>query len=294
MMSLSRFAHEVSQASHYRIRPMAALRYAYAKWVFRRFRQASPSEFLLGLGIDVDLAFLGFSKWRSRLESVVSAVQRGNNVQGGISFADGKILYGLVRALKPDYVIETGVAAGVSTSFFAAAIVENGRGRLFSIELPPELASRRALADGSVYAWRERGVGWAIPDEIRRALGDRHRLILQDVRTALPTLLDELTCVDIFFHDDLHTPDHMYWEYGIVWAKLSPRGVLVSDDANHGWIKFCGERGFDETAFHNVDRLCALHKGQREWGLRNERYRSRRRDLAVRDHEYPGVGEMAP
>ena len=146
-MSLTRFAHEVSQASHYRRRPIAALRYAYAKWVFRRFRQASPLKFLLGLGIDVDLAFLGFSKWRSRLESVVSSVQDGNNGQGGISFDDGKILYGLVRALKPDYVIETGVAAGVSTSFFGAALIENGRG---------QVVFRRAAA----------GSGW--PENARR------------------------------------------------------------------------------------------------------------------------------
>ena len=263
-MGLTKFAHEVSQASHYRRRPIAALRYAYAKWVFRRFRQASPLKFLLGLGIDVDLAFLGFSKWSSRLESVVSSVQNGNDGQGGISFEDGKILYGLVRALKPDYVIETGVAAGVSTSFFGAALIENGRGRLFSVELPPEVSGHRALADGSVYAWHEYGVGWAIPDEIKHALGDRHRLILQDVRTALPSLLNELPYVDIFFHDDLHTPDHMYWEYDAVWPTLSPRGVLISDDANHGWIKFCVERGLNETAFHNVDRLCALRKGSKE------------------------------
>jgi methyltransferase family protein len=264
MTGLTRFAHEVSQASHYRRRPIAALRYAYAKWVFRRFRQASPLKFLSGFGIDVDLAFLGFSKWCSRLESVVSSARDGNNGQGGISFDDGKILYGLVRALKPDYVIETGVAAGVSTSFFGAALIENGRGRLFSVELPPEVAGQRTLADGSVYAWHERGVGWAIPDEIKHALGDRHRLTLQDVRTALPLLLNELPYVDIFFHDDLHTPDHMYWEYDAVWPMLSPRGVLISDDANHGWIKFCVEQGLNETAFHNVDRLCALRKGSKE------------------------------
>jgi Methyltransferase domain len=263
-MGLTRFAHEVSQASHYRRRPIAALRYAYAKWVFRRFRQASPLKFLQGLGIDVDLAFLGFSKWRSRLESVISAVQNANQGQGGISLDDGRILYGLVRALKPDYVIETGVAAGVSTSFFGAALIENGKGKLFSVELPPEVVGQGTLADGSMYAWHEHGVGWAITDETKHALGDRHRLILQDVRTALPSLLNELPYVDIFFHDDLHTPDHMYWEYEAVWPTLSARGVLISDDANHGWIKFCVDRGLNETAFYNIDRLCALRKGPRE------------------------------
>ncbi len=95
MTGLSKFAQEVSQASHYRRSPIAALRYAYAKWVFRRFRQTSPVKFLQGLGIDIDLASLGFSNWRSRLEAVVSAVQKGSEGQGGISFDDGRILYGV-------------------------------------------------------------------------------------------------------------------------------------------------------------------------------------------------------
>jgi Methyltransferase domain len=264
MTSLTKFAHEVAQAPHYRRRPIATLQYAYAKWIFRRFRQASPLEFLQGLGINVDVALLSFSKWRRSLERVTSAVRNGKDGQGGISLSDGLILYGLARALKPDYIVETGVAAGVSTSFFGAALIENGHGRLFSIELPPDAARGRALADGSVYAWREYGVGWAVPDEIRSALGERHHLILQDVRTALPELLQALPQVDIFFHDDLHTPDHMLWEYEAVWPKLSPRGVLVSDDANHGWIKFCAGRASNGTAFHNLDRLCALRKPSSE------------------------------
>jgi ribose 1,5-bisphosphokinase PhnN len=260
MKELSKFAREVWQAPHYRRRPMAALRYAYARWIFRRFRQKSPLKFLQGLGIDVDLALLGFSRWRSQLEHVVSVVRDATDGQGGISFADGMILYGLVRALKPEYVVETGVAAGVSTSFFGAALVENERGRLYSIELPAEEASGGALADGSVYSWHEHGAGWAIPSEIRRSLGDRHQVILQDARAALPELLRELPYLDLFFHDDLHTPDHMYWEYEAVWEKLSSRGLLVSDDVNHGWIKFCSEHKFGHSALHNLDRLCALRR----------------------------------
>jgi hypothetical protein len=130
---------------------------------------------------------------------------------------------------------------------------------LFSIELPPS-GNLLAHNDGSVYAWQERGVGWAIPEEIKLALGDRHQLILQDVRRALPELLNALPCVDIFFHDDLHTPDHMLWEYEFVWPKLRPGGVLASDDVNHGWIAFCNSQGRNGTAFNNVDRLCALRK----------------------------------
>jgi predicted O-methyltransferase YrrM len=260
MTGLTKFAREVAAAPHYRQRPVATLQYAYAKWVFHRFRQNDPIRFLEDLGIAAAAALDGFDEWRPQLELVVSAVQNGKNGQGGISFDDGMILYGVARALKPDYVVETGVAAGVSTSFFAAALMQNNHGSLFSIELPPSDYGRFLLADGSLYSWHDTGVGWAIPEHFKRALGNRHQLILQDTRRALPELLLRLPYVDIFFHDDLHTPDHMFWEYECAWPKLRPGGVLVSDDVNHGWIKFCNRQGRNGTAFNNVDRLSALRK----------------------------------
>lgn len=260
MTCLAKFAREVAAAPHYRQRPVATLRYAYAKWVFHRFRQNDPLRFLQDLGINAAAALDGFDQWRSQLELVLSTVQNEKDGQGGISLDDGMILYGLARALKPAYVVETGVAAGVLTSFLAAALVENNHGSLFSIELPPGDYGRFLLADGSLYSWHGSGVGWAIPDRLKLALGNRHHLILQDARRALPELLLALPYVDIFFHDDLHTPDHMFWEYECVWPKLRPGGVLASDDVNHGWIKFCNRRGRDGAAFNNIDRLCALRK----------------------------------
>ncbi len=264
-MGLTKFVREVVRAPHYRLRPAEALRYAYAKWVFHRFRQNDPRAFLENIGIDANLALDGFERWRPQLERVISVVQNAKGGQGGISLEDGKILYGMTRALQPEYVIETGVAAGVSTCFFAAALMENGRGTLFSIELPPA-GNHLRHNDGSVYSWQENGVGWAIPEEIRRSLGYRHRLILQDVRRALPEVLRALPYVDIFFHDDLHTPDHMLWEYEFVWPRLRPGGVLVSDDVNHGWIQFCANHRQNGTAFHNINRLCALRKPSRSAG----------------------------
>ena len=258
-MGLSKFIREVVSAPHYRHRPMEALRYGYAKWVFHRSRLTDPRTFLKGLGIDVDLALQGYERWSVLLKGVVFAVQEANDGQGGISFNDGTILYGFTRALQPDYVIETGVAAGVSTCFFGAALTENRRGTLFSIELPaadePSLQS-----DGATYLWQKRGVGWAIPDQIRRSLGYRHRLILQDVRRALPEILGTLPYVDIFFHDDLHTPDQMLWEYELIWPRLRPGGVLVSDDVNHGWLQFCKNHRQNGPALHNIERLSALRK----------------------------------
>jgi hypothetical protein len=47
------------------------------------------------------------------------------------------MLYAIVRAYKPDIVVETGVARGASSSFILCAMHENGKGHLYSIDLPP-------------------------------------------------------------------------------------------------------------------------------------------------------------
>lgn len=133
-LGIAKFAREVLASPHYRARPAATLRYAYAKWMFRKFRQTEPEVFLQDCGIDSRLAFEGFERWRRVLEIAVEKIAKEGDGQGGISLQDGMVLYGLARALRPDYVIETGVAAGASTSFFGAALIENGRGKLFSIE----------------------------------------------------------------------------------------------------------------------------------------------------------------
>jgi hypothetical protein len=259
-MGLIKFIREVTQTPHYRSNPRSLLQYAYAKWAFSRHRENDPIRFLLDMGIDCDAALRGFEKWRPQLQEVIFCVRDVKGCQGGISPEDGLILYGLTRALRPDFIVETGVAAGVSTSFFAAALIENSHGNLLSIELPPDTSGSYRLADGCEYKWHERGVGWAVPEKIRSLLDGRHRLILADVREALPMLLGDIPYVDIFFHDDLHTPGHMLWEYKTVWPRIRPGGVLISDDSNFGWIEFCRQAGQDGRRFPNLQRLTAVRK----------------------------------
>jgi hypothetical protein len=47
------------------------------------------------------------------------------------------ILYSIVRAYKPEIVVETGVAHGVTSAFLLCAMHENRKGHLYSIDLPP-------------------------------------------------------------------------------------------------------------------------------------------------------------
>ncbi len=259
-MNLLDHCSEISHSPCYNRNPRAAALYTWAKMVYARNRASSPLEILSSLGLDPDVCRSGLDRWFPLLEDTFRRVRAKEGQQGGISIEDGIILYGVTRAVKPEIMIETGVAAGVSNSFISAALIENGHGLLYSIELPASEGAGRLLQDGGSFAWPLTGTGWAVPGKIREAIGDRNILILEDTRTALPKLLSTLPKVDIFFHDDLHTPEHMYWEYNLVWPKIPTGGMLISDDSNYGWLRFCREQGISAGASFNIQRLTALRK----------------------------------
>lgn len=256
MLSVRR---EVLSSSYYRSRPLATVQLLYARWRLSRGQPdpPDPSNFLRELGVEPADAMQGYEDWSEHLHEVVRASEEFDESLG-VALSDGIVLYGLVRALRPEFVVETGIATGVSTSFISAALLENGAGRLYSIDLPPEDAANRVYSDGSRSS--AFGPGWAVPGDIRSAMGDRHAVILQDVRAALPALLARLPRIDLFFHDDLHLPGHMLWEYRTVWPHLAHGGVLASDDINYGWLRFCRTLSMGKRTFFNLERLGVIIK----------------------------------
>ncbi len=59
-----------------------------------------------------------------------------------VSRATGELLHLLVRATKPQAVVEFGTSFGISTIFLAAALRDVGQGRVVGTELSPEKAAR--------------------------------------------------------------------------------------------------------------------------------------------------------
>ncbi|MEZ5233934.1 MAG: class I SAM-dependent methyltransferase [Acidimicrobiia bacterium] len=253
-MDVRRQVRDIVGAQYYRRRPLESLRLLDSR---RRFRSGRTDVRTMVQRLGIDAGVLDeLDEWRPQLAAMDDAITGAELDQGPLSRAGREVLYAVVRSLRPAVVIETGVAAGASTAYLAAALVQNGSGDLYSIDLP---AFDSRVGDGSHYDWISRPVGWAIPAELREAIGDRLHLVLEDVRTSLPALLDRVGPVDLFFHDDLHTPDHMRWEYDLVWPRLSPGGVLASDDANHAWLHFTGAAA-GGALVANVDRLVAVRK----------------------------------
>ncbi|MFE3994495.1 O-methyltransferase [Streptomyces goshikiensis] len=66
-----------------------------------------------------------------------------------ISAQGGRLLYNLIRATRPATVVEFGTSFGVSTLYLAAAVRDNGTGRVISTELSATKAeaARRTFAE---------------------------------------------------------------------------------------------------------------------------------------------------
>lgn len=163
----------------------------------------------------------------------------GLDYAGWIGFPDG--LYVLIRVLKPEIVVETGVAAGVSSAYILKALEDNDKGELFSIDLPnyelnyfPKLGLKAVsiLPEGEEQ-------GFAIPAEFKH----RWHLNLGKSQKILPPLLEELDSIDCFLHDSEHTYKNMMFEYKTAWLHLRDGGLLLSDNV------------FMNSAFNDFSKL---------------------------------------
>jgi predicted O-methyltransferase YrrM len=150
--------------------------------------------------------------------------RRGSWRDYGLSQTLGASLYAVCRRQRPDIIVETGVASGVSSSHILVALEKNQHGQLYSIDMP---------------SGRESRSGWIIPDYLR------HRWHLTPGRSAetLGPLLKKVAEIDVFLHDSDHTYQNMMWEFEMAWAHLKDGGLLLAHniDYNDVFTDFCRE-----------------------------------------------------
>jgi predicted O-methyltransferase YrrM len=127
-----------------------------------------------------------------------------------ISAEAGKLLYTLVRAIRPSTVVEFGTSYGISTMYLAAAVTDNGAGRVVTTEL----SKKKAAAAHANLA--EAGVD----DVVTILVGD-----------ALETLADVPGPIELALLDgwkDLCLPVLRLLE-----PKLAPGALVAADDITH-------------------------------------------------------------
>ena len=170
---------------------------------------------------------------------------------------DVMVLYTLVRMLEPEIIIETGVASGRSSAAILEALAGNGKGRLYSIDLPqfysgdaPDLyKTDEGNSELKGFVPKGKEPGWLVPKELR----DRWELILGDSNVELPKLFAKLPKINMFYHDGDHSYETMSFEFRSAWEKIPEGGYLLSDDTkwNVAWKEFADSH---EEAFARVYR----------------------------------------
>lgn len=130
----------------------------------------------------------------------------------------------LVTVVGPECVIETGVAAGASTTQILTAMAQRGSGNLFSIDVSPQ-------------------VGELIPQDMK----DRWHLEIlprRDRQRAFRDFLARHTGYEIFIHDSDHSEKWQQFEYEAASEYAGIGAIICSDDveASPAFVDFCISR----------------------------------------------------
>jgi predicted O-methyltransferase YrrM len=163
------------------------------------------------------------------------------NSCGPMNGDSGILLYTIVKLMKPELMVETGVANGFSSAFILKAMNENQKGKLFSIDIPQ--LKGVTVPEGKT-------LGWVIPDELKK------RWVLRIGKSVkiLPKLLEDLGEIDIFLHDSRHEYETMIFEYETAWPFLKQGGILLSDDvkANDAFLDFVNLVNTKPSLFNGI------------------------------------------
>jgi len=176
-----------------------------------------------------------------RTDATASPLQRADALADfyiPISAEAGRLLYALTRASRPDTVVEFGTSFGISTIYLAAAVTDNGTGRV----LTTELSSTKVKAAQSNLA--EAGVDGPVT------------ILAGDARQTLADLAGPIGLVLLDGWKDLCLPVLRLLE-----PKLAPGALVAADDIDHagmaGYLDYVRDpaNGYVTVAFPVEDGM---------------------------------------
>ena len=118
---------------------------------------------------------------------------------------------------RPEVVIETGVAHGITSRIALEALRQNHLGHLWSIDLPFPFDHRLHGETGTVVTDACRG---------------RWSYIEGSSKQRLPPLVANVGHVEMFIHDSLHTTENTIFEMEQAASAMSAGGIMLVDDIN--------------------------------------------------------------
>jgi len=144
------------------------------------------------------------------------------------------LCYIYVRNFKPELAIETGVGYGISSSMILAAMNNNKKGKLISIDLPPLGDSEGNFS------------GIAIPTDLKYRwsiyFGSSHKI--------LKNLLKSISQVDFFISDSANVFTIQRRELKLILPKLKTNSVCIFNNISLKMYKFL--KNLDGFSFYCI------------------------------------------
>lgn len=184
------------------------------------FSQAAE-QICFYLGFDVD-DFLGYAN-----EDRVGGYPE-KWPMGSIWEVEGKVLYALVRLLRPKVALEFGTGSCCSTAHICRAMNKNGVGQLISVDKQRVLTALTADGHQSVKRRRYKRVKYVVEDAL---------VFLQSWDSA----------VDFALEDTIHSREVTREILKSVLPHLSVGGVLVAHDTEHFLVGADVSAGFQDA-----------------------------------------------
>jgi cephalosporin hydroxylase len=143
---------------------------------------------------------------------------------------------------RPEVVIETGVAHGVTSRIVVEALGQNNFGHLWSIDLPFPFDHRLHAETG---------------EAVTGACRPRWTYLEGSSRQRLPPLVAEVGHAEVFIHDSLHTAENTVFEMEQAASVMSAGGVMLVDDieSHEGFATFTSRHsGYQTIICSSADR----------------------------------------
>lgn len=126
----------------------------------------------------------------------------------------------VLYAVKPDVIIETGIAHGGSLIYYATLCKAIGRGRVVGVDIEIRPHNRKAIEAHELYPYITLIEGSSIAPEI---VAKVHRLVKPSETV-------------VIFLDSNHTKQHVLSELEAYYSMVTPGSYIVATDGSMQWL----------------------------------------------------------
>jgi Methyltransferase domain len=169
----------------------------------------------------------------------------GRDTYGWYADADSSLcraVWCVILHTRPEVVIETGVAHGVTSRIVLEALGQNDLGHLWSIDLPFPFDHRLHGETGIV---------------VSDACRPRWTYVEGSSKQRLPSLVAKVGHVEMFIHDSLHTAENTLFEMEQAGSAMPAGGIMLVDDidSHEGFTAFARRHpGYETIICPSADR----------------------------------------